>query len=116
VLTVYETWPVENDPDNGPMSPPVKGMWVWWRTGVHPMGRWQAMECSGKEFGNAYSENQKRFPVYQDHAHGSAGDWGNFSCHACRYFSDGYPEPNHRTQCDGICRVPDCTMHGEEEL
>lgn len=106
-----------NDPDKGPRKPPAKGMWVWWRTGPHPQGVWQAMDLNtstkdGKETYDAWQKNQEEFPIFQDQAFGNYGDFGNFTCHSCDYFSDGYPEPNHMTICDGICKRARCDLHG----
>jgi hypothetical protein len=106
-----------NDPDNGPKLPPAKGMWVWWRTGPHPQGVWQAMDLTGgtddgRDATAAWRKNWDDHPIAQDQAFGESGDFGNFCCHACGYLSDGYPEPNHRTSCDGICKRDHCTRHG----
>lgn len=111
-LTIYQVLEESrDDPDKGPNKPPVKGMWVWWRTGPHPQGVWQAMDARGMTFGKALEENQKTYPVWQDRAHGSHGDWGNYSCHACDYSGDGHPEPGHKTVCDGVCKRLNCVDH-----
>jgi hypothetical protein len=111
-LTVYDVMDKSRDnPDNGPKTPPAEGMWVWWRTGQHPQGVWMAMEVSSKEWGEAYAMNKRIYPVSQDYAHGSAGDWGGYSCHACGYLGEGYPEPGHQTKCDGICKRANCDDH-----
>lgn len=109
--TVYETWPVENDPEQGPQSPPKKGMWTWWRTGEHPQGKWIAVEFNSS-FADAYAANRKQFPIMQDQALGQGGDWGGQDCHACEFGSDGYPDPGHFTVCDGICHRKICSIHG----
>lgn len=116
VYEVYEE--SRNDPDNAPNKPALHGMWVWWRTGPHPQGVWQAMDMDGTTpQGQAGLEAQRKnwdeHPIFQDQAFGDHGDFGNFSCHACDYFSDGYPEPNHKTNCDGICKRPGCRLHGQ---
>ncbi len=111
-MKIYETWPVENDPDNGPNSSTASnGMWSWWRTGLHPMGRWQSVNVS-VDFNKKYSDMKKEFPIMQDKALGPPSDFGGCVCHSCEYSSSGYPEPNHKTVCDGICKRSGCEYHG----
>lgn len=108
--TIYETWPVQDDPDNGPKAP-AEGMWTWWRTGEHPHGKWIAVDFNSS-FADVYSANRKQFPIMQDKALGSASDFGGQDCHACEFGSDGYPDPGHFTVCDGVCKRNKCTIHG----
>lgn len=114
-LTIYEVLEdSRDDPDRGPKVPPAEGSWVWWRTGQHPQGVWQAMNWEDPAFAKAYQANREEFPIMQDAAHGLSGDFGNYSCHACSYFGDGYPEPGHKTECDGVCRRRGCPDHPTE--
>lgn len=64
-------------------------------------------------FSDAYGANREEFPVMQDQALGPSGDFGNKTCHACDYASDGYPEPDHKTVCDGVCRRTVCKYHNK---
>ena len=111
---------IEESRDNPDVWPdqPLEGgyMWTWWRMGPHPQGIWRGMNWSSPatETQKAYLKNREEFPVFQDRAHGSRGDFGNYSCHACDYFGDGYPEPGHKTVCDGVCRRPGCQEHTGE--
>jgi hypothetical protein len=103
-----------NDPDSDPRRPPQAGMWVWVRQGPHPMGVWETHDTRGAKWSRWYQENQKRFPVLQDRAHGAPSDFGNYSCHACEYFGEGFPEPGHRTECDGLCKLMGCEYDHEQ--
>lgn len=110
-----------NNPDAGPSEPPLaSGMWVWWRTGPHPEGVWQVMDMSDDAVVAAWRANEQEHSIHQDAALGSPGDWGHRMCHACNEMSEGYPEPRHKTNCDGVCRRLECTEHtcgrGGEDL
>lgn len=116
-MTVYEVLEKSrNNPDNGPNNPHKRGMWVWWRTGPHPQGVWQAMDISsGSPDLEAWQENEWLHPITQDSALGDYGDRGHVSCHACGELSKGYPEPRHKTLCDGVCKRIGCTKHAVRE-
>jgi hypothetical protein len=111
-----------DDPDHSPFETPKapegdewpQAMWVWWRTGPHPQGVWQAMKMDA-DGSRLCRENNQRHPVFQDQAWGVYNDIGGYSCHSCQYFGDGYPEPGHRTVCDGVCKIEGCSYHSEEE-
>lgn len=114
VFKVYED--SRNDPDNGPKKPPREGMWTWWRTGEHPQGVWVALDWkNGTETSLAYAANEKAHPVPQDAALGESSDFGYQVCHACGAMNEGYPEPRHATECDGVCKHGanggQCSLH-----
>ncbi len=112
-MKIYEVWAVENDPDTSRGGRPAQGKWTWWRTGPHPMGRWQAMDWQEPNFGVSYAANRQEFPIMQDNAIGDGSSFGGATCHACDYRNEGYPDPNHYTACDGVCRWERCEIHGE---
>jgi hypothetical protein len=103
-IKIYED--SRNDPDVSPKKPPPKGMWTWWRTGEHPKGVWVVLDwtTNPSETSAAYRKNEAAHPVPQDAALGEPSDFGNVVCHACGEMSEGYPEPRHKTECDGKCR------------
>lgn len=122
---IYVLEESRDDPSNGPTATPDKYgvetpghssgvMWVWWRTGPHPQGVWQVMDTRDPAFMPAYRANEALHKPMQDQALGSPGDWGHVVCHACREMSEGYPEPRHKTTCDGVCKTPGCDYHSEE--